>query len=80
MASGTSLLRLIKHTASAEITWMLRRFAGQDVVIPDDTPQPRDTLKAAIQFYRATWEKWMPSRTGRPAWMSPADRQIAARR
>jgi uncharacterized damage-inducible protein DinB len=57
VASGTSLLWLIKHMASAEITWMLRRFAGQDVVIPDDTPQPRDTLEAAIQFYRATWEK-----------------------
>ncbi len=57
VASGTSLLWLIKHMASAEITWMLRRFAGQDVVIPDDTPQPGDTLDAAIQSYRATWEK-----------------------
>ena len=55
--SGTSLLWLIKHMASAEITWMLRRFAGQDVVIPDDTPQPGDTLDAAIQFYRDTWER-----------------------
>ena len=55
--SGTSLLWLIKHMASAEITWMLRRFAGLDVVIPDDTPQPGDTLDAAIQFYRDTWEK-----------------------
>ncbi len=55
--SGTSLLWLIKHMASAEITWMLRRFAGLDVVIPDDTPQPGDTLDAAIQFYQDTWEK-----------------------
>jgi len=55
--SGTSLLWLIKHMASAEITWMLRRFAGQDVIVPDDTPQPGDTLDAAIQFYRATWER-----------------------
>ncbi len=55
--SGTSLLWLIKHMASAEITWMLRRFAGLDVVIPDDAPQPGDTLDAAIQFYRDTWEK-----------------------
>lgn len=45
--------------ASAEITWMLRRFAGQDVIVPDDIPQPGDTLDAAIQFYRATWEsRW----------------------
>jgi hypothetical protein len=36
---------------------MLRRFAGQDVVVPDDTPQPDDILDAAIQFYRATWER-----------------------
>jgi Protein of unknown function (DUF664) len=57
VASGTSLLWLIKHMAGAEITWMLRRFAGQDVVVPDGTPEPGDTLDAAIQFYRATWEK-----------------------
>jgi uncharacterized damage-inducible protein DinB len=55
--SGTSLLWLIKHMASAEITWMLRRLAGQDVIVPDDAPQPGDTLDAAIQFYRATWER-----------------------
>jgi hypothetical protein len=57
VASGTSPLWLVKHMASAEITWVLRRFAGQDVVIPDDTPGPGDDLAAAIQFYRATWEK-----------------------
>jgi hypothetical protein len=57
VGSGTSMLWLVKHMAGAEITWMLRRFAGQDVIVPDDTPQPGDTLDAAIQFYRATWEK-----------------------
>jgi Protein of unknown function (DUF664) len=57
VGSGTSLLWLVKHMASAEITWMLRRFAGQNVVVPDDTPQPGDTLDPAIQFYRATWER-----------------------
>jgi uncharacterized damage-inducible protein DinB len=55
--SGTSLLWLIKHMARAEVTWVLRRFAGQDVVIPDDTAGPDDTLAAAIDFYRATWKK-----------------------
>ena len=55
--SGTNPLWLIKHMAGAEITWMLRRFAGQDVIVPDDTPQPGDTLDAAIQFYRAAWER-----------------------
>jgi hypothetical protein len=43
--------------ARAEITWVLRRFAGQDVVIPDDAAGPGDTLAAAIQFYRATWQQ-----------------------
>jgi hypothetical protein len=55
--SGTSLLWLIKHMARAEITWVLRRFAGQDVVIPADMAGPDDTLAAAIQFYRATWQQ-----------------------
>jgi Protein of unknown function (DUF664) len=55
--SGTSLLWLIKHMARAEITWVLRRFAGQDVVIPDDVAGPDDTLAAAIGFYRATWQQ-----------------------
>lgn len=57
VGSGTSLLWLVKHMAGAEITWMLRRFAGQDVIAGDDTPQPGDTLDGAIQFYRATCEK-----------------------
>ena len=55
--SGTSLLWLIKHMAQAEIAWVLSRFAGQDVEIPDDTPGPDDTLAAAVHFYRATWQR-----------------------
>jgi hypothetical protein len=55
--TGTSLLWLVRHMAGAEITWVLRRFAGQDVVTGDDAPGPGDTLEAAIQFYRATWER-----------------------
>ncbi|MGA8454072.1 MAG: DUF664 domain-containing protein [Streptosporangiaceae bacterium] len=54
--SGTNLLWLIKHMASAEITWMLRRFVGQNVV-PDGTPKPGDTIDSPIQFYWATWER-----------------------
>jgi hypothetical protein len=56
VGSGTSLLWLIKHMARAEITWVLYRFAGQDVEIPADTPGPDDTLAAAVHFYRDTWE------------------------
>jgi hypothetical protein len=55
VGSGTSLLWLIRHMARAEITWVLYRFAGQDVAIPDNTPQPGDRLAAAVDFYRSTW-------------------------
>ena len=57
VGSGTSLLWLIKHMARAEITWVLYRFAGQDVVIPDDAPQPGDLLAAAVDFYQSTWPR-----------------------
>jgi Protein of unknown function (DUF664) len=57
VGSGTSLLWLIKHMARAEITWVLYRFAGQDVVIPDDAPQPGDRLAAAVDFYASTWQR-----------------------
>jgi hypothetical protein len=55
VGSGTSLLWLVRHMARAEITWVLYRFAGQDVVIPDDALQPGDQLTAAVDFYASTW-------------------------
>jgi Protein of unknown function (DUF664) len=55
--SGTTLLWLMKHVARAEITWILYRFAGEDVNIPDDTVQPDDTLQGAIDAYCATWAR-----------------------
>jgi hypothetical protein len=55
--TGTSLLWLIKHLARAEISWVLVRFAGQDVAIPDDQPQPGDRLEDAVEFYRKTWAR-----------------------
>jgi uncharacterized damage-inducible protein DinB len=57
VGSGTTLLWLIKHMARAEITWVLYRFAGQDVVMPDDTPGPSDTLAVAAEAYRDTWRR-----------------------
>jgi Protein of unknown function (DUF664) len=51
--SGTSLLWLITHLARAEITWVLVRLAGQDVVIPED---PK-TLDEAVAFYQSTWAR-----------------------
>jgi uncharacterized damage-inducible protein DinB len=55
--SGTSLLWLIKHMASAETTWVLRRFAGHQVAIPDDTVSADDTVASAVDSYRATWRR-----------------------
>jgi len=57
VGSGTSLLWLIKHVARAEATWILYRFAGQDIVIPADALEPTDTLAALIAAYRATWRR-----------------------
>jgi hypothetical protein len=56
-AATARSVAMVKHVARAEITWVLRRFAGQDAAIPDDTVGPGDTLAAAVDFYRATWEK-----------------------
>jgi uncharacterized damage-inducible protein DinB len=57
VGTGTSLLWLVKHMTRAEITWVLRRFAGQDPVIPGDEPRPDDTLDAAIAAYRQAWQR-----------------------
>jgi hypothetical protein len=53
VGSGTSLLWLITHLARMEITWVLVRFAGQDVAIPDAA----HTLDDAVAFYRSTWPR-----------------------
>jgi uncharacterized damage-inducible protein DinB len=57
VGTGTSLLWLIKHMTRAEITWVLRRFAGQDVALPGDQPGPGDTLDAVTAAYRVAWQQ-----------------------
>ncbi|HEV8063229.1 MAG TPA: DinB family protein [Acidimicrobiales bacterium] len=57
VASGTSLLWLVKHMARAEILWVLVRFAGEDLELPGDTVTEDDTLDGAIAAYRATWAR-----------------------
>jgi uncharacterized protein DUF664 len=52
--SGTSLLWLTRHLARAEVLWVLRRFAGLDVPLPDDA-RPGDRIGDAIADYRAGW-------------------------
>jgi uncharacterized damage-inducible protein DinB len=55
--SGTSLLWLVQHLSRAESLWILRRFAGQDAALPEETVHPDDTLATAIDTYRATWAR-----------------------
>jgi uncharacterized damage-inducible protein DinB len=56
VASGTSLLWLAKHMATAESLWIVHRFAGEPAdVVPSDSVQPSDTIGAAVDAYRATW-------------------------
>jgi Protein of unknown function (DUF664) len=62
VGSGTTLLWLIKHVARAEVTWVLYRFAGQDVVIPPTS------------LIRQTRWRWLPTPTGPPGSRSTPSR------
>jgi uncharacterized damage-inducible protein DinB len=53
VASGTTLLWLVKHVAQAEIQWMVRRFAGVAADLPEAEVRPDDTAAAVIEEYRA---------------------------
>jgi uncharacterized damage-inducible protein DinB len=56
VGSGTSLLWLVTHMAAAEVTWVLRRFAGQDPV-PAASEPPDGTLRDAAEAYRRGWHQ-----------------------
>jgi hypothetical protein len=51
--SGTSLLGLVKHLTAAETTWVLCRYAGRDIDVPDDTVTAEDTTSSVTSAYRA---------------------------
>jgi hypothetical protein len=55
--SGTSLLWLVKHLAYAETLWFVQRFAGEEVELPDATLRDDDTVDAAVELYRSTWDR-----------------------
>jgi len=57
VGSGTTLLWLVKHMARAEIVWVVVRFAGQDVPVPDDALQADDTIPGVVNGYRAAWAR-----------------------
>ena len=55
--SGTSLMWLVKHLAYAETIWVVQRFAGEDIELPDATVRDDDTVDAAVDLYRSTWQQ-----------------------
>ncbi len=57
VASGTSLLWLMKHMTRAESVWILRRFAGLEMVVADDHVTADDTVPTAIAAYQETWSR-----------------------
>lgn len=52
VASGTSLLGLLKHLIRVEIAWFQYSFAGFDVAIPDETLQEDDGLDTVLTQYQ----------------------------
>jgi uncharacterized damage-inducible protein DinB len=57
VASGTSLLWLVKHLTYAETVWVLVRIDGQDLSLPDNELRDDDTLAGLVEEYRHTWER-----------------------
>jgi hypothetical protein len=55
VASGTTLLWLVKHMARAETLWVGIRFAGRDVPLAGDAAGPGDSLASVAAEYRAAW-------------------------
>ena len=54
VASGTSLMWILKHLTMAETVWFQISFAGRDVELPSDAVTDTDTLASAIDVYRRT--------------------------
>lgn len=54
VASDTTLLWLMQHIAWAETLWIVERFAGTGTAAALDAA---DTLDAAVDRYRATWQR-----------------------
>jgi uncharacterized damage-inducible protein DinB len=57
VASGTSLLWLVKHMTRAEALWVLRRFAGRDVDVVDDSIEANDSIEDVVAAYRSVWAR-----------------------
>jgi Protein of unknown function (DUF664) len=53
VASGTTLLWLVRHLDYAERLWIVHRFAGGEQ--PTPVTSSGDTVDVAVAAYRATW-------------------------
>jgi uncharacterized damage-inducible protein DinB len=53
VGSGTSLLGLVRHLTMVEVTWFQRRFAGDEVAVPDGDLHPGATVDSVVADYRA---------------------------
>lgn len=54
--SGTSLLWLVKHSAGAEMRWVLWGFARSPPDVRADDITDADTIGSVTREYRATWK------------------------
>ncbi|MHB8437587.1 MAG: DinB family protein [Acidimicrobiales bacterium] len=57
VASGTSLMGLVKHLIRVETAWFPWSFAGEDVSIPDDGLSDGDTVESLVRSYRQACER-----------------------
>ena len=53
VASGTSLLGLVKHLAWVEEFWFTQVFQGLDDPLPEEGLEPGDSVDSVIAAYRA---------------------------
>jgi uncharacterized damage-inducible protein DinB len=52
VASGTSLLGIVKHLVRVEVAWFQYGFAGLDVVVPTDELSDDDRPQSVVDAYR----------------------------
>jgi hypothetical protein len=57
VSSGTTLLWLVKHLTQAELRWLVYRFGGEDIPLPDGSVGPDDTVTGVLAGYRAVWAR-----------------------
>jgi hypothetical protein len=57
VSSGTTLLWLVKHLTQAEVLWMVYRFGGEDIPLPDGSVGPDDTVTGVLAGYCVVWAR-----------------------